>query len=171
MTGATDRKLVGMVYPKDILGSGDQAPVDCMDQRFVAYDGRKVNFSKLNPYAGNTFIGTSAADTWEVLASYFVEGVFLGNESLFLSFTGCTNYSNGDNTRMTFGVNGTEPTLYANKVCVASNMIQMEPVLIYEPFEGYDRFNVLIRTAQIAAQAITAWYSDNREAVLHGSIK
>jgi hypothetical protein len=52
--GDTTKKFVGLIYPKDILGSGDQAPVDCMDRRLVAYKGMQKTIGKYNPYVLDT---------------------------------------------------------------------------------------------------------------------
>lgn len=66
-TGATTRRLVGLIYPKE-LQSGYQGPVDVMDMRLVLNQYNKIpkRVGKLMPYAisGDT-VDNNLSTSWE----------------------------------------------------------------------------------------------------------
>jgi hypothetical protein len=103
-TGDTTKKLVGLIYPKDVLGGGDQAPVDCMDRRLIAYKGRKGTFGKLCPFASTTSKTVSDND-WNTLTSgstdYRIEAVFWGDEIIHIGF----HCISSEELAVTWGVN------------------------------------------------------------------
>ncbi|MEJ2719488.1 MAG: choice-of-anchor R domain-containing protein, partial [Deltaproteobacteria bacterium] len=57
-TGATTRRYLGMIYPRELYndGTGYQGPVDCMDSRLVLnhYNRAPKTLGKLCPYSANT---------------------------------------------------------------------------------------------------------------------
>lgn len=88
-SGDTTKVFLGLIYPKQILGSGYQGPVDIDDRRLVAYPGRDVTLNKLCPYHANT-LQTVSTGAWTILGStatdYRVEFLLLPDDIVSIQF-------------------------------------------------------------------------------------
>jgi hypothetical protein len=88
-TGATSRLLLGILYPIDVLGTGDQAPVDVMDRRLLAYHGMRKTIGKLNPYTAETSYTSTFTGwkTWMDNDDWKIEWVNIGGATFEVSLS------------------------------------------------------------------------------------
>jgi hypothetical protein len=109
--GTPSEKFVGIIYPKDVLGSGDQAPVDCMDRRLLAYKGMRKYWGKYCPYYSATTDSNAGTISWRQIMDnndWKIEGI---GDTVWLEFHTSSN-SNG-NASCSIGLNKTIPDSYS----------------------------------------------------------